>query len=82
MSPGPDTIVILRHALVSGRGAGFAAVAGVQVGMAVHTVLAVAGISVVVATSPTLFKAVAVIGAAYLAWLGVQGFRGDRRHRS
>jgi homoserine/homoserine lactone efflux protein len=75
LSPGPDTIVILRHALVSGRGAGFAAVAGVQIGMAVHTGLAVAGISVIVAASPFLFKTVALIGAAYLAWLGVQGFR-------
>ena len=75
LSPGPDTIVILRHALVSGRGAGFAAVAGVQVGMVVHTGLAVAGISVIVAASPFLFKTVALVGAAYLAWLGVQGFR-------
>ncbi len=76
VSPGPDTMIILRYALASGRKAGFAAVAGVQVGLMVHTVLAVLGVSLIIASSPVLFKLVAVAGAAYLAWLGVQGFRG------
>ena len=79
VSPGPDTMVILRYALASGRRAGFAAVAGVQLGLMVHTVLAVLGVSLIIASSPVLFKLVAVAGAAYLAWLGVQGFRGGRR---
>ena len=76
VSPGPDTMIILRYALTSGRRAGFAAVAGVQLGLMVHTVLAVLGVSLIIASSPVLFKLVAVAGAAYLAWLGVQGFRG------
>lgn len=76
VSPGPDTMLILRYGLTSGHRAGFAAVAGVQIGLMVHTALAVAGISVLIASSPALFKAVAVAGAAYLAWLGIQGFRG------
>lgn len=76
VSPGPDTMIILRYALASGRRAGFAAVAGVQLGLMVHTVLAVLGVSLIIASSPVLFKLVAVAGAAYLAWLGVQGFRG------
>lgn len=76
MSPGPDTVLILRHTLVSGRGAGLAAVAGVQVGLLGHTILAVAGISVLIAASPVTFKAVTIAGAAYLAWLGVSAIRG------
>jgi threonine/homoserine/homoserine lactone efflux protein len=76
MSPGPDTVLILRHTLVSGRKVGLAAVAGVQVGLLGHTLLAVAGISVLIATSPTAFKFVTIIGAAYLAWLGVGAIRG------
>ena len=75
MSPGPDTILILRHTLGSGRGVGLAAVTGVQLGLIVHTGLAVTGISLIVASSPPLFKTLAVAGAAYLAWLGIQGFR-------
>ena len=76
ISPGPDTIVILRHAINGGRGDGLAAVSGVQLGLVVHTALAVAGISLVIASSPVLFKGIAVIGAAYLAWIGVKSFRG------
>ena len=75
LSPGPDTMVILRHTLSSGRRVGLAAVAGVQLGLAVHTALAVAGISLIIANSPLLFRGLAVGGAAYLAWLGAQGFR-------
>jgi len=75
ISPGPDTLLILRYALTSGQRAGFAAVAGVQIGLVVHTTLAITGLSLLIASSPTAFKGVAVIGAAYLAWLGIQGFR-------
>lgn len=76
VSPGPDTIVILRHALTGGRGTGLAAVSGVQLGLLVHTALAVAGISLLVASSPVLFLGLTVIGAVYLAWLGIQSLRG------
>ncbi|MDH5748746.1 MAG: LysE family translocator [Rhodospirillales bacterium] len=75
LSPGPDTILILRYTLDSGQRTGLATVAGVQVGLILHTLLAVAGISLVIASSPVLFRAVAVAGAAYLAWLGLQSFR-------
>jgi len=76
ISPGPDTLVILRHSINAGRGAGLAAVGGVQMGLLVHTLLAVAGISLVIASSPVLLKTVTVLGAAYLAWLGLQSIRG------
>lgn len=79
LSPGPDTMLILRAALGAGRWAGFAAVAGVQIGLAAHTALAAAGVSAVIASSPPLFRMLAIAGAAYLAWLGVQGFRGSGR---
>mgnify|MGYP000414529183 CR=1 FL=1 len=75
MTPGPDTVLIIRYALSSGQRVGLAAVAGVQLGLIVHTGLAIAGISLIIASSPVLFRAVALTGAAYLAWLGVQGFR-------
>lgn len=75
LSPGPDTIIILRYTISSGPRVGLMAVAGVQTGLVVHTLLAVFGISVLIAASPILFKAVAVIGAIYIAWIGVQGFR-------
>lgn len=76
ISPGPDTMVILRSALASGRSAGVAAVAGVQLGLLVHTALAAAGVSALIASSPLLFKAMAVAGACYLAWLGFRSLGG------
>jgi threonine/homoserine/homoserine lactone efflux protein len=76
VSPGPDTILILRYGLTSGHRAAFAAVAGVQLGLGVHTLMSVAGLSVLIAASPVLFQGVAVAGAVYLAWLGIQGLRG------
>lgn len=78
ISPGPDTLLILRYGLSGGQRAGFAAVAGVQLGLLVHTALAVAGISVLIASSPVLFKGLALAGAGYLAWLGIQGLRSTR----
>ncbi|MCW8836129.1 MAG: LysE family translocator [Rhodospirillales bacterium] len=79
LSPGPDTVLILRYTLTSGQKAGLATVAGVQIGLAVHTLLAVLGISLIIAQSPILFASVAVLGAAYLGWLGVQGLIGGGR---
>jgi homoserine/homoserine lactone efflux protein len=75
MTPSPDTVLISRHTLVSGRAAGLATVAGVQVGLLGHTILAIAGISVLTAASPLAFKAVTIVGAFYLAWLGVSAIK-------
>ena len=76
ISPGPDTVLILRHSLTSGRAAGLATVAGIQTGLAAHTVLAALGVSLIIASSPPLLRMVALAGAGYLAWLGIQGWRG------
>lgn len=46
------------------------AVAGLVTGYALHTVLAAAGLAVLVAGSPALLTALTVAGAAYLVWLG------------
>ena len=75
LSPGPDTMLILRYATGGGPGVGLATVAGVQAGLAVHTALAILGLSLVIAASPALFRAIAVAGALYVAWLGIQSMR-------
>lgn len=75
LTPGPDTLIILRYALSSGRNVGLATVIGVQFGLVGHTLLAVFGISVLIASTPLLFKAVALAGAVYIGWIGIQGFR-------
>jgi len=74
LTPGPDTLLILRYAISSGPRVGLSTVAGVQFGLVGHTVLAIFGISVLIASTPWLFKAVALGGASYIAWIGVQSF--------
>ncbi|MGI5455669.1 LysE family translocator [Streptomyces sp. CA-249302] len=46
------------------------AVAGLVAGYALHTVLAVAGLAVLVAGSPGLLTGLTLAGAGYLVWLG------------
>ncbi|MFD5009327.1 LysE family translocator [Streptomyces chartreusis] len=46
------------------------AVAGLVTGYALHTLLAVAGLAVLVASEPGLLTALTAAGAAYLVWLG------------
>lgn len=75
VSPGPDTMLILRYTLAGGRRIGFATLSGVQLGILGHITAAVLGLSVLILSVPIAFKAVAIAGAAYLAFIGVQALR-------
>ena len=75
LSPGPDTMLILRYTMTGGQRVGLATVAGVQIGLLGHTLAAVLGLSLVIISSPALFKGIAVLGALYLAWLAIQSVR-------
>ncbi len=75
VSPGPDTVLIIRYTMTSGGRIGMVTMAGVQIGLAIHTIAAAAGLSIIVAASPVLFKGVAIAGAAYIAFLGCQALK-------
>jgi threonine/homoserine/homoserine lactone efflux protein len=75
LSPGPDTLLILRYTMAGGTRTGFATVSGVQLGILCHSVAAVLGLSVLILSVPVAFKAIAITGALYLAYLGVQSLR-------
>lgn len=75
LTPGPDTLLILRYSLSSGRNVGLFTVLGVQFGLVGHTLLAVFGISALIVANVLAFKFVAVVGAAYIGWIGIQAFR-------
>ncbi len=74
-TPGPDMSLWLAKTVAGGRRAGFAAMLGTSAGCCVHSVLAAAGVSVLVAASPVAFNAMKVVGALYLLWLAVQTLR-------
>ena len=75
MSPGPSLAVVLRHTLSGGRGAGFAAALAHGLGIGFYALACISGLALIVTTSPLVFQAFQWAGAAYLAWLGVQGLR-------
>jgi threonine/homoserine/homoserine lactone efflux protein len=72
VTPGPDTALTVRNALLGGRAAGVATAAGVAFGLAVWTVAASAGIAALLVASEPAFVAIKLAGAAYLVFLGVQ----------
>jgi threonine/homoserine/homoserine lactone efflux protein len=76
LTPGPDTAFVLAQAVGGGRAAGVRAALGVAVGVLVHTVAAVVGLSVVLRLSSVAYTAVKLAGAAYLLYLGVATLRG------
>ena len=68
-TPGPDMTLMLGRTLSNGRKAGFSVLMGTAVGCIVHTVLAVIGISALLAASTTAFLVLKIVGALYLLWL-------------
>jgi threonine/homoserine/homoserine lactone efflux protein len=78
LTPGPDTFLVLRHGLVGTR-FGLLAAAGSAAGSLVWAAVVALGLADLLASSPTVFLVVKVVGGAYLLHLGLTGFmhRGD-----
>jgi threonine/homoserine/homoserine lactone efflux protein len=82
VTPGPDTAVTVRAALLGGRRSGWVTAAGVVSGQACWTVAASAGVAALLVASEPAFLAVKLAGAAYLVYLGVQALRAALRHET
>ena len=72
VTPGPDTAVTIRAALMGGRRAGVMTASGVVTGQACWTLAASAGITALLVASEPAFLALKFAGAAYLVYLGLQ----------
>jgi threonine/homoserine/homoserine lactone efflux protein len=72
MTPGPDTALVTRNALVAGRRAGAFTIGGVSFGLLIWTVAASAGAAALLRASEPAFVALKLAGAAYLVFLGAQ----------
>ena len=70
MVPGPNTLYVLKTAIVDGRRGGFTAAAGVFTGDAVLVFCAYLGIAALMQAHPEVFFWIKMVGAAYLAYLG------------
>jgi threonine/homoserine/homoserine lactone efflux protein len=71
ITPGPDSLFIMARSATQGWRAGFVACWGIGSGVFVHVFAAALGLSALLATSATAFTVVKVVGAVYLAWIGI-----------
>ena len=70
--PGPATLLTVARSTSSGTKAGIATGVGIAAGDVIHTLMAIVGISAIIATSAVLFSIIKYIGAAYLVYLGIR----------
>jgi threonine/homoserine/homoserine lactone efflux protein len=75
ISPGPDLAFILGQTITSGRKSGFAAMLGIWGGTLGHIVMAVIGLSALIAASSLAFTAIKWVGVGYFIWLGLNALR-------
>ncbi|UXN73001.1 LysE family translocator [Devosia sp. A8/3-2] len=68
--PGMDMFFVLANALTGGRKAGLAATAGIMLGGAVHTLFGALAVGVLTQLPSEVFRAMILIGAAYMVWIG------------
>jgi homoserine/homoserine lactone efflux protein len=73
--PGPSMLFVLSQSIWRGARSGAAALAGLQLGYVVWWLLAGLGLGTLAAAFPLAFRLLAIGGALYLAWLGVQALR-------
>ena len=73
MTPGLDTMVVLRHALLGGRKVGIAVVLGISLGCLLWGAASTLGLTALLVASETAYRVVQLLGAAYLIWLGASG---------
>ena len=72
LTPGPDVLYIVSHALRSGAKAGVVAALGITAGCFVHIFAAALGVSALMAASSTAFAVLKWVGAAYLFYVGLK----------
>lgn len=72
VTPGLDTMLVLRTAAVDGRRSALAAGAGIGLGCLCWAAASAVGITAVLAASRLAYDVLRVTGAAYLCWLGLR----------
>ncbi|NIK59707.1 LysE family translocator [Kribbella shirazensis] len=78
--PGPNNLYISLRSLTQGRRAGVVSALAVETGTLVYIVVTALGLAALVQASPTLFTAITVAGALYLAYLGLRLLRAPASH--
>ncbi|EIO4088800.1 LysE family translocator [Vibrio parahaemolyticus] len=76
MSPGPDFALVVQNATRHGRQTGLYIALGLSVGILLHSLFSLTGVSYLVHQHPLLYSVLQLLGGSYLLYLGVGGLRG------
>ena len=76
--PGPDMATVTRNCLAHGRRGVLHTVAGIALAVCFWTVAAAIGVAAVLEASARLFSILEIVGALYLAYLGLRTLWGTR----
>lgn len=75
ISPGADTMLVIRNVISSNARRGFFTTLGICSGLFFHATLSALGVSVIIVKSAAAFYVLKTIGALYLCWLGFQSLK-------
>lgn len=74
ISPGADFAMVTRNSYLYGRKTGLLTALGIGLGVQVHVLYTMIGVGLIIATQPSLFFLLKIVGAAYLIFIGYQTF--------
>lgn len=72
LSPGPDFFLVIKNAVCYPKPVAMMTACGVICGIATHMSYCVAGLAVLITTTPWLFNVLKYAGAIYLVFIGIQ----------
>lgn len=78
ITPGPNMTYLAALSLSSGTRTGFAAVAGIAIGLATYGIVAALGLAAAIDGSPLLYGLLRWGGVAYLLWLAWEAWSSER----
>ncbi|EGQ7695850.1 LysE family translocator [Vibrio vulnificus] len=80
MSPGPDVALVVQNASRYGRQTGLFIALGLSVGILLHSLLSLTGVSYLVHQQPMLYALLQLLGGSYLLYLGIGALHSVLRH--
>src|SRR5215469_5281090 len=80
VTPGPDSMLVLRSSLLGGRRTGARVAGGATSGSLAWGISSAAGLTAILAASAQLYRALQLAGACYLVFLGIRGWRATAGH--
>ncbi|MFE9085168.1 LysE family translocator [Brevundimonas sp. NPDC003935] len=76
ITPGPANLFAVATGMEKGRASALIGVVGMNAATLVWFAAAALGLGALVAAFPQVFRIIAVLGALYVAWLGIKALRG------